>query len=179
MKKMKKIILIFLLYFCFIFNTNAINSESIKSFYITNYTTWSNIYNIPEGKDLLITKILSFNSGSIDNLQIRNNWGETLIYINWLINEYNDLNILIGDTLEIIQSNSIDNYTIVWLLINEWEDIESIINWNESWINKKIFNKETILEIYLYEGIIMVFIVFYTFIMRILGVKRKKKIINL
>lgn len=175
---MKKIILMFLLLWLY-WNTYWYDSNDIKSFYITNITDWSNIYTIPDWKDLLITKILVYNTWSIENLQIRDFWWNTLMYVNWLINEYNNINILISESLEVKESNSIDNYTIVWILVNEWDDIQSIINNSDNWINKHIFNKETLQEIYQYESIIMIFIIFYNFMMRILWIRRKRKFINL
>jgi len=44
----------------------------------------------------------------------------------------------------------------------------------DPWINKEVFDEATLIEIYKYEAVIMVFIIFYTFLMRVIW-KRPKK----
>lgn len=63
-------------------------------------------------------------------------------------------------------SISTDTGTGTTFIVNNINDDEGI--------NKEIFDIETITEIYQYEALIMVFILSYTFFMRVIGARRKK-----
>ena len=45
---------------------------------------------------------------------------------------------------------------------------------NDPGINKEVFDEATLIEIYKYEALIMVFILLYTFFMRVIGARPKK-----
>lgn len=62
-----------------------------------------------------------------------------------------------------------DNWVITWTWWTTWTWSIVINNISENeWINKKVLNEATIIELYKYEAIIMVFIVLNTFFMRLI-----------
>jgi hypothetical protein len=63
--------------------------------------------------------------------------------------------------------NNSGSWTVIVNNINEYEGI-----------NKKIFDDDTIIEIYKYEALMMVFILLYTFFMRTIWRKTKSKPFN-
>lgn len=133
------------------------------------YYQWNNsrqtIYNVPEWKDLIIN-FLYTDDITNSTIFIRDNWSDVL---GWQFTENkNDVFFVIKDNFEIIDWISTNNYVFTWLLINEWEDINHIINKTEYGINKPIFNEEFIKEIYLYEGVIMLFLLLFKFFARLL-----------
>lgn len=154
----------------------AYTSSDLFNIYYQGDNTWQNIYNVPEGKDLLIRYLYTDNTMSA-NLFIAD-WSSSNIVWGWAFNnnEYN-VDIIIHDSLYVIDSASTNNYTITWLLVDEGQDIKNIIDKNNNWINKPVFTQEVLDEIYQYQAVLMILITIITFIFRITGKKQKKKII--
>lgn len=172
---MKKIILTLFILILSINNIYAYTSNELITIYYNGTTTRQDVYSIPEGKDFIIQYMYSDTLTSA-NFGIRDN-GNDVTY--WAFeNEIYNINFVIKDLLQLIDSATINHFTITGILVDEGEDISSIINWEDSGINKKIFDKATLFEIYEYEALIMLFILFYTFFMRVIGAKQKKKVIS-
>jgi hypothetical protein len=172
---MKKTILTLFIFIFWIGNTFAYNSDDLKTIYYTWSPTRQDIYIIPEGKDFLVQYMYT-DSLNNANFGIKDNW-QNIIFWAFQTETYN-VNFVIKDLLQLVDSSDANHFTITWILVDEGEDISSIVSWNSSWINKKIFDESTILEIYEYEALIMVFILLYTFFMRVTGARQKKKVLS-
>lgn len=172
---MKKILLFaFILLFSYN-NTNAMTSKELFNIYYQWNFNWQDIYIVPPGKDLIINFIYT-------DATNWNWWWELFFKDNWFdiagarfIDNKNNVFLVIKDLLQLKDSSSANNYVITGILVDEWEDISWIIKWNDPGINKKVFDKDTIKEIYEYEAISMIFILIFTFYFRIIWIKRKSK----
>lgn len=168
--KMKNKFLI-LLFLIIPFNAFSYNSDDIININYIWTATKEDILIIPEWKDLIINYLYSNTSTGqliiFDNNILKSN-------INFFQNEYK-INIIIKDLLQLQDLNANNNFFINWLLVNEGENIKNIIEEQEYWINKPVFNEDIIKEIYLYEVVIMVFIINFMFFMRLLWIVRKKQ----
>lgn len=196
-KKMKKIILIVFLLFTYN-NTHALQEEIIlwcskaecvvnTSFDIVphNFETinayiyarwdfsiveeyvdlsiWPDLFYIDTEEDSDVFKLLY--TDEIINyawniLNITSTWSADVNSKIWTLSNVYEIKIILDYTVE---EDEVLSGT--WYIIN--------IN-DDPWINKKVFDLETIEEIYKYEAVIMVFIVFYTFMMRIIGRRQKR-----
>lgn len=170
---MKKRILAFIFVFSLLLNnTYALESQDLFNIYYQWNVNRQDIYIVPPWKDLIIN-FLYCDTTTNAQLFLRDN-GFDIAWA-WFVDNKNEVKLLVKDLLQLKDSSSANNYVITWFLVNEGDDITGLITWNDPWINKQIFDEATILEIYQYEGIIMIAILFYTFFMRILWVKRKRK----
>jgi len=171
---LKKLFIILLLSIITIWNTFAINSndyfydfDTVQSWqtYTETATVWQDIY---------IDGIHIFSDISIDVMVY--DWLH-LIYDGTVNNDEVILeNIIIKDDLIFINDDNKDlTFHFSGFHFAEWQDISNIINNKEDGVNKPIFDEYTIQEIYLYEWILMLFIVIFTFFARLLWYKKKKK----
>lgn len=160
---MKKFLIITYIFFItFNFNiTNAFESGDLVNFYIDGYTDRSNIYNIPEWQDLLLTKILVFNWTSTGSLSIRDNWSETLLKVNWSEIEYKDIFLKINSSLEVLQSDLNSSYTIFGVIVAEGKDIDYIMSWTEE--KKDHFTQEQIATLFQFQVVSVLIIWVFIF----------------
>ena len=85
---------------------------------------------------------------------------------NWMVNYY-EVKVLIEYTIEeTVNSGTGTGTGTTNIVINNID--------NDPWINKEVFDEATLIEIYKYEALIMVFILLYTFFMRVIGARVKK-----
>ena len=125
---------------------------------------WSQIYNIDTNQDsdqfsLLYSNEIIANSWSILNIStIAEN---QINFAPWSMLNYYEVQIVIS-------------YTLITDTSNDTWSGSVIVNINNEWINKEVFDLVTIEEIYKYEALIMVFIVFYTFLMRVIWRRPKQ-----
>ena len=132
---------------------------------------WSNtletIYTVPEGKNLLINNITTT---STHNLYLYDS-GSTIAA--WDFSQAKKINIVVKDELSAIDGNINSLYNIQWILYNEEDDIDYMITGTSPWINKNVFDKQTVDEIFKYQWVMMIFITLITFILRITWRKQK------
>lgn len=184
---MKKTLLITFLIVSMLFKTGAyaINTDEYVNIYVSVEALTSETFEIPVGYDLFVENATIINEEDVVPPTI-------LVYLNvydditlnysgvFLEGEtFGEYNLLFKDSLIIENVGDKDAGVLyVWYLIEEGRSIDEILNKSDSWINKSIFDEATLLEIYEYEGIIMIFILLYTFFMRVIGARRKRKVIS-
>lgn len=152
MKLILKSFFLFLALFIVTPFSNAYNSDGLKTFYVESPDTWTSVYTVPEGKDLIITQI---NSDDInEEIELRNATGAILASVKWKT-EYLQWYLVITDELQ-IQSTPWTNVDIMlfWFEVSEDEDVTNYIEWNTTAWNKHIFDKEDIEFIYRREFIL-------------------------
>lgn len=159
----KKIILILFTLFSF-FNVNnlfAYNSNEAINIYIEWNNDWTNFYNVPEWKDLIINRIYSNDVNSY--ISVRNlNW--TTLYSRIWKEEYTGGFISISDELEVMTENANGaRIDIFGYLVSEDEDIQYYLQWDSDAWNKHIFDKEDIDFIYFREFILFIFLMVIKF----------------
>jgi len=155
MKSILKTFLVWVLIYILTPFSSAYKSEDMISINFEHTANWSNVYNVPAGKDLIINKFYANDLNS--ELYIRDNWWDILAY--WEFNtDIYQVNIVIKDILEVKTWRFDDNFNIFWYLVNEDESIENYIEWNSNAWNKHIFNKTDIEFIYRWE-----FVIFFIF----------------
>lgn len=158
---------VFLFFLAFIltpFSSAYKASEHIEINFNTE-TTWTNIYTIPEGKDLVVYKIFWRQANA--NLKFRDNW--------WNIKADGDFDEAIYEIVLTFENNvevkgipDAKDFAIFWYLVSEDEDIENYLQWNSTAWNKHIFDKEDIDYIYFREFIIIFFLVIIKFFSKII-----------
>jgi len=143
--------------------SSAFNSSWIINIFINEPEVWTEVYIVPEGKDLYIEKIYIYDDHKDDNLQLRDGVWDTMILIDWWLIELDDLDIIIKDSLQVLQSDSADRFNIIWFLVSEDETMNYYIEGsNNSW-NKHIFDKKDIDFIYFREFLIFSFMIVIKF----------------
>lgn len=159
---MKKTFLNFLLLFIWLFIYNNsyayVSSETIQINFNTS-STWTELYQVPIWKDLIIYKIAVENNG---NLQLRDNWTiikEDFDYDQWVYNT----EFIFLDSLEVRWTGFPRTFTIFWYLVSEDEDIQNYIQWDSNAWNKHIFDKADIDFIYFREFIFFIFLMVIKF----------------
>ena len=144
--------------------SSAYNSDELITLYIDDPHTWTSIYTVPEGKDLVLNRILA----SADNTEfsLRNATGATL----WKVTgktEYEGWELVIKDELQVLESNQNPStwhyFMVFWFLVSEDEDIAPYLDGGVTAWNKHIFDKEDIDFIYFREFIIFSFAILFKF----------------
>ena len=154
-KKIISVLIICLLFFN-ISNSKAYFSWDIESFIITGNTSRTNILNVPDWLDFLITKVEIHDPHQNHAIYVRDNWWNDLWYfLPDTRNLFEDVNIVIKDSLEVYQEDNTDVDCIYWHYVREDEELSIYINKVSPWVNKNIFTKEDIDFIYFREFIIM------------------------
>jgi len=143
--------------------SSAYNSDDVINIFIDDMNTWTTVYTVPEGKDLYLEKVYIYDEHRSDYLQIRDNGGDVLIQIDGSLTEHDDLDIIIKDSLEVIESDKNDQFNLIWFLISEDETLDFHIQWTSNGWNKHIFDKEDIDFIYFREFIIFSFAIVFKF----------------
>ena len=172
---LKKLFIITLFLLCVIPGVNAYTSNEAITLFIESPDVWTSLYTVPDGKDLVINRIYINSTNEVISLR-NSNWA-TLYSRTWK-EEYTGGFIVIYDDLQVLSDPAINSkINLFWYLVNEEDDVEGFIEWNSNAWSKNIFTKDFIKELYLYESIIMLFIILFTFFLRLLWYKRKKKMI--
>lgn len=164
---------VFLIAFCIILSlvqTNAYNSDELITLYVEDPFTWTEVYTVPEWKDLVLNRITA--SKDTLTLSMRNNTWSVLAKVTWKT-EYLWWELIIKDTLQVEQDpDQAWNYFMIFgILVNEWADItwtSTTFDWAWWWWNKNIFSKEDIDLIYWYEFIFFVIVWLVKFIEHLL-----------
>ena len=160
-KNKTKIIFTILFIVLWLNNTFAYTASDHKEINFNVTSSWTNVYTVPQWKDLIIYRLYSEESNA--HLQISNDWIN--IDSSWYFtkNDIYDINITITDNLYVQDWSSWGNFTIFWYLVDEDEDIQYYINWNPSAWDKHIFNKEDIDYIYTIEMAFFVIVMIWRF----------------
>ena len=169
---MKNILVILWIFLLFGNMAHATTSNDIFNIYYQWNPNRQDIYIVPPGKDLVINFIYADSVTSAE-LFFRDNGLE--IRWAWFVDNKNTVNLVVKDLLQLKDSSSTNNFVITWILVDEGEDISALLKWDDPGMNKKVFDEATLLEIYEYEALSMIFILLYTFYMRVIGAKRKKR----
>lgn len=156
---MKKNIIKYILFLLLIFNIN--NTFALSTENIVNLNLNQNDNYILEANKSLIIKKLDVSTWSIDLYDNSN-----IIY-NWEWFNLNEWYIIINSNIEYIWEVW-SNINIMWVIINKEDDVTSIINNTNDWINKNIFTKEDINFIYFWEFVIMMLWSIIVFLFRTL-----------
>jgi hypothetical protein len=93
--------------------SSAYNSDDVINIFIDDMNTWTTVYTVPEGKDLYLEKVYIYDEHRSDYLQIRDNGGDVLIQIDGSLTEHDDLDIIIKDSLEVIESDKNDQFNLI------------------------------------------------------------------
>ena len=198
---MKKILVLFILFFSYIGSSSAIEQEILLW---CNTSACESIYNFDITPDKFnITSFFIYARGDLSSCEseyvILNIWNTEYTICTWRDSSQFDL-LYSEEILDFNGLNSIDFTSLSTAAVNYWpgmtnyyevkilidyeiiEETWSTWSWiiinninNDPWINKPIFNIETLKEIFEYEALIMLFILFYTFFQRIIWKKRKPK----
>lgn len=171
MNILKKILFIFI-YVLLIWKVTAYNSNEIYNTTITWLINWTDIYIVPDWKDLIINKIQVNNVSYLWSMSIRDNGGNTLINTNNNIDTF----INIKNKLEINQTTPSEIYNISGFLVSEDESVENYQQQNATGWTKNIFTKKDIDFIYFREFILFYFLSIIKFFSIIIG--RKISIFN-
>lgn len=133
------------------------NSDDMISIYVDNPSSWTNIYTVPTDKDFLVKKL--YQNDNSKWVSIRNWTWPTLINLDSNL-DYENIDIIIKDSLYITEdpTTGSTNYTIIGVLVDEDESIESIVSWNQDGWNKEILTKQDIELIYMWEYIFCFFV---------------------
>ena len=171
---MKKYFIALLIFITTFWRSFAFTSDDVVVIHAEDINTRTSFFVVPEGKDLLIHEI--YVNDINEDIFIRNS-NEVDDLIHFLgRDEFIDINVIVKDDLQLYMDPWTSVHAVIQaVLIDEGQDIKAIVDHEEYGINKPIFDEYTIQEIYLYEGILMLFIVIFTFFGRLLGYKRKKK----
>lgn len=168
----KKLILGILIFSISIWQIFAFTTDEHLTIYYQGTADFVDVYSVPTGYDFIIDFIYTDDLTNSE-LYIQDNGS---FVAGWQFTDYkNDTFFVIKDLLQIKNTNSTHDYILNWILVKEGENIKAIHDKNEYWVNKPVFDEETIQEIYLYEGIVMLFIVMFTFFARLFGFKGKKR----
>jgi len=151
--------------------SSAYNSDEIINIYVTGKTSWTEMYVVPEGKDLYLEKVFINDDHLNDYLQIRNDLWPILMNIAGGTNSLDDLDLIIKDNLQVLQNDASDNYTFVWFLVSEDESMTKHIQGTANAWNKHIFDKVDIDFIYFREFIVFSFMIILKFFSIIIGRK--------
>lgn len=168
---MRKFFLVIICLFLSFIQTNAYNSEELITLYVEEPTTWTDIYTVPEGKDLVLNRIMS--SKDTLELSLRNWTGGILAKVTWKT-EYLGWELVITDNLQVLQVPDTwgEYFMLFGILVNEWADISgtstTFNNWGGGFWNKNIFSKDDIDKIYWYEFIFFVIVWVVRFLEHIL-----------
>ena len=170
---LKKLFVILLLLVITAWKSLAYTSDELIVLHVVDPVTRTSVYIVPEWKDLLIHDI--YINDINENIYIRNST-ETTDLLHLLLRTDNpDINLIVKDDLQILADPWTNvHITIRATLVTEWQDIRYITDHLEDGINKPIFDDYSIQEIFLYEWIIMLFIVLFTFFARLLWYKKKR-----
>lgn len=135
------------------------------------FNIWSDTHTISTWNDSDVFELISSNNplnitwDSILNLDTLST-NEVNYWPNWMVNYY-EIRVLIEYTIEeTVDPGTGTGTGTTNIVINNID--------NDPWINKEVFDEATLIEIYKYEALMMVFILLYTFFMRVIGARVKK-----
>jgi len=168
---LKKYIIVLLVFLISFWKSFAYTTDDYFNIYYQWNAEFQDIYTVPEWKDLIIT-FLYADDVTNSELFFRDNWID--IAGGQFVDNKNVINLVVKDLLQLKDGASTNNYVITGVLVNEGQDINAIIDKREDGINKPIFTEYLLLEIYMIEGVIMLFLLLFKFIKRLLGQRKTR-----